>query len=224
MTKQIAMPTQTRLNLMVDSIAFLGFILMAMSGISFLAFPSNDTPSGLHAFGSVLTVAAIVIHLVLHWQWVKTMARRSIESVISKNVKLPKSVRHNMAIDTLIAVFFLVTVVSGVLLDQRSDISESSNGGSVGILQGRLFGNFMDDPAGDLSGRQTPGSATSLAFQWEALDLIHLGAVIALISMSSIHIWIHWRWITNVAGRYFESLGQRTGLSGQPVEVESNER
>ncbi len=221
MTKQIAILTQTRFNLLIDSIAFMGFILMVISGISFLVLPSNDTLNGLHAFGSVMTFAAIVTHIILHWQWVKTMARRSVESLISQNVTLPKSVRLNVVIDTLIAISFLVTAVSGVLLDQRSESSGDFNGRSAGILQGGLSGNFMDDLSDSLSDGQMPGSATQPGFQWEALDLIHLWAVIALLSLSSIHIWIHWRWIINVTGRLIGSLGQRPGLSGQPVEMKS---
>ncbi len=222
MTKEISMPKQIRINLLIDSIAFLGFILMALSGISFLLFPTNDTLNGLHAFGSVMTFAAIVAHIVLHWQWIKTMARRSVEFLVSRNVTLPKSVRFNVVIDTLIAISFLVTMVSGVLLDQRAENSESSNRESVGTLQSGLFENFMDDEPGNLSDGPMPGSATKPVFHWEALDLIHLGAVIALFDLLSIHIWIHGRWITNVTGRFIESLRQRSNLSGQSIKMETN--
>jgi len=78
-------------------------------------------------------------------------------------------------IDSLITIFFLVTIVSSLSLKQRSEISESSNRESVGVRQGGLFGNFIDNLPGSLSGGQMPGSATNPAFQWEALDLILLG-------------------------------------------------
>lgn len=224
MTTQIAMPTQIRLSLLIDTIAFMGSILMALSGISFLVFPANDTLSGLHAYGGVMTIAAIVIHIALHWQWIKTMARRSVETLVSKNVKLPKSVRLNLVMDTLIAISFLVTAISGVLLDQRSDISGDFDGRPIGGLQGRLFGNFLEDSPGNLSGRLMQGNVSRPSFQWEALDLIHLWAVIALISLFFIHIWLHWRWITNVTVRFIGSMRRQTGLSGQPVKVGSNER
>lgn len=219
MTKPVAMPKQTNLNLLVDAIAFLGFILAAISGTSFLLIPANDTLSGLHAFGSLMTIAAIVIHIVLHWQWVKTMTRRSV-ALLSRNVKLPKSARLNVVIDAMITISFLLTAVSGILLNQRSESSESSNKQSVGVLQDSLFDNFPGNPPGHLSDGQMPGSAAKPAFRWEALDSIHLWAVIALLGLSSIHIWMHWRWIINVTGRLVELLGQRPGLSGQPVEME----
>jgi|GEM_PF-3554901 len=215
MSKQIAMPAQPRLNLLVNAIAFMGFILMALSGISFLVFPSNDTLSGLHAFGSVMTIAAIVIHIALHWQWVKMMTRRSVESLTSRSVTLPKSVRLNVAIDTLIAISFLVTAVSGVLLNQRSESSGDFDRRSFGSFQSRvsgkgLFGNHHDmglfgnhqDTGLDI-GNQTVDSAAGPAFQWATLDLIHLGAVITLVVLMALHIWMHRCWIVNVSRRLF---------------------
>lgn len=203
MTRRIALPGRTRINWLIDFTALLGFGLMILSGNLFLAFPSSGEVGELHSLGSALTFAAITIHFVLHWQWVKTMAGRCVKALLPKSDSLSTSIRLTVIIDLLIAVCFLVTIASGALVHGRNEASGIYAGESFGGFQGRRPGDFLGTRSEDWAGRQAVDRVASPLFQWATLDLIHLGAVMVLFILVSIHLLIHWRWIVNVTCRFF---------------------
>lgn len=220
MLKRIKLSKKIRVNWLIDFAALLGFFLVTGSGIFFLVSPSSSELSDLHQAGFVLTIIMTVIHLARHWKWVKTMVGRSAISKFSKGGGLPKSSRLNVIIDALIAICFVVTVVSGVSLEHRSKNSSNFSKSSFGSLQSSvsgigLFGNRhemgidIDIDIDDL----IVDNATSPAFQWAVLDLTHLWAAIILLILLVIHLWLHRRWITNVTRRVLVSQNPRAGFS-----------
>ncbi len=188
------MSAQTRTNWLIDATAFLGVFLAALSGISFLFLPSGDDLRGLHTFGSGLTIVACTVHLARHWQWVKTMTGRCVNALLSRQVSLSRGARLSIVINIVVALSFLIAVISGFLLHQRSDSSGEWDEGPLGGFRGGRPGNF-------LGGRPANRDVASV-FQWVTLDLIHLWAAGTLIGAVAVHLWSHWRWVTNVTRQF----------------------
>jgi hypothetical protein len=121
------MSRRTRMNWLIDAAVFVGAVLAMLSGVYFLYLPSGGyqgsdnaaygvtilgeraTWSDLHTWGGVLMIAAVLVHLVFHWEWVKMMARR-----IVKRARMSKGARINLVVDMLVALSFVLTAASGL--------------------------------------------------------------------------------------------------------------
>jgi drug/metabolite transporter (DMT)-like permease len=122
---------QTRKKWLLDAIIFLSGLVAALSGVYFLFIPSGGYQGGrnpmygvtilfsrhtwedLHTWSGVLMIAIAVLHFSIHWRWVKVMSKRTVKALLSKETKLSKGPRLNVAINTLVAASFLLTAVSG---------------------------------------------------------------------------------------------------------------
>ncbi|MFN2273099.1 MAG: DUF4405 domain-containing protein, partial [Anaerolineae bacterium] len=156
---------QTRTNWLIDAAVFLGGIVAALSGVYFLFLPSGGYQGGrnpaygitilfdryswsdLHVWGGVIMIAAIAVHFVIHWQWVKMMVRRMIGAMRSKGVTFSKGAKINVAIDALVAASFLVCALSGIY--------------------------FLFAPSGGFQGGQNAGWDPNWLFSRTTWDLIH---------------------------------------------------
>jgi preprotein translocase subunit SecY len=198
MSKRIGISLQTRKNWLIDAAVFVGGVLAALSGIYFLFLPSGGYEGGrnpmygitilfsrhtwddLHTWGGVLMIAAVAIHLTIHWQWVMMMAKRVVNALLARGNKLSKGTKFNVAIDALVAVSFLLCAVSGIY--------------------------FLFAPSGGLQGGSNPGWDPNLLFSRTTWDLIHTWSGTVLIAAAVIHFAIHWRWVKNVTVKFFLSL------------------
>jgi hypothetical protein len=197
-SRPIRMSLQTRRNWLIDAAVFAGGIAAALSGIYFLFVPSGGYRSGrnpmygftilfgrhtwdsLHTWAGVAMIAAVAIHLAIHWTWVKMMARRTAHALLNKGGKLSRGARLNVFLDSSIGLCFLVCAVSGL---------------HVLLL-----------PSGGGLGGHNLGMDPSLLFSGVTWDLIHTWSGVALIVGVVLHLAIHWRWIKNVTVRFFVSL------------------
>lgn len=76
---------KTKINYWVDLVIALAFVLSAVSGIIFLFPYSGSTALGItysawdmmHTWGSLLMIAGVLAHLVLHWKWIVAMTRKT---------------------------------------------------------------------------------------------------------------------------------------------------
>ncbi len=132
MSKKIKMSTRTRANWLIDAAVFIGGILAGLSGVYYLFLPSGGyqggrnpaygitilferhTWSDLHQWGGVLMIAAIAVHFTIHWEWVKRMGRRAVNSMLGRDGALSRGGKFNVAINVLVAVSFLVCAVTGI--------------------------------------------------------------------------------------------------------------
>jgi len=203
MSKKITMSLQTRTNWIIDLTVFLGGLLAALSGVYFLFLPSGGYQGGrnpmygvtilfsrhtwddLHTWSGVAMIAAAVIHLAIHWGWVKMMARRIANAMLSKSAHFSRGAKLNVAIDALVAISFVVTTVSGLY--------------------------FLLVPA---EGRNA-AAAPAILFSSTMWDLIHTWAGVIMIGAVVVHFWIHWRWVVNVTSRFWLSLWQRRNLDAE---------
>jgi hypothetical protein len=203
MSKPIRMSMQTRTNWLIDAAVFLGGIVAALSGVYFLFLPSGGYQGGrnpaygitilfdryswsdLHVWGGVIMIAAIAVHFVIHWQWVKMMVRRMIGAMRSKGVTFSKGAKINVAIDALVAASFLVCALSGIY--------------------------FLFAPSGGFQGGQNAGWDPNWLFSRTTWDLIHTWSGVVSIAAAVVHFAIHWRWVKNVTMRFFLSLVPQPG-------------
>lgn len=205
MSKPIRVSMPTRLNWLIDVVVFMGGLLAGLSGIYFLYLPSGGyqggrnpmygikilferhTWSDLHLWGGVVMMAAIAIHFVIHWQWVKRMSRRSVSALLARNGSLSKGAKVNVAIDLLVATSFLLCAVSGIY--------------------------FLFAPSGGYQGGRSPGWDPGFLFSRTTWDLIHTWSGVVLGVGAVVHFAIHWRWVKNVTVRFFLSLWPQPNAS-----------
>jgi cytochrome b subunit of formate dehydrogenase len=98
-TKEIEM-SKTKLNYLLDAVIAFAFVMSALSGIVFLFAGSGgyqggrnpsfrteilgvsrDVWSNLHTWVSLVMIAGVVIHLVLHWNWIVCMTKRVVREL-----------------------------------------------------------------------------------------------------------------------------------------------
>lgn len=214
MSKRITISMQTRKNWLIDAVVFVGGVVAALSGVYFLFLPSGGYQGGRnpmygvtvlfdrhtwedwHTWSGVVMIAAAVIHLAIHWRWVKLMARRVVNTLRARGVGMSKGARLNLALNALLAVSFALTALSGVY--------------------------FLFAPSGGYQGGRNPGWDPLFIFSRTTWDLIHTWAGVVFIAAAVVHFVIHWRWIKNVTSRFFSSLWPETpGVSQDPQSLMS---
>ena len=202
---------QTRKKWLIDAIIFLSGLVAALSGIYFLFVPSGGYQGGrnpmygviilfsrhtwedLHTWSGVLMIAIAVLHFAIHWRWVKVMSKRTVEALLSKETKLSKGPRLNVAINALVAVSFLLTAVSGIY--------------------------FLFAPSGGFQGGRNSGWDPMFLFSRTTWDLIHTWAGVVFIGAVVVHFGIHWQWINTMTRQFFLSLLPQSDLREAPAEA-----
>jgi hypothetical protein len=124
--------TQTQKNWWIDAVLFSSAAIAALSGIYFLFLPSGGFQGGrnplhnvqilfsrhtwddLHTWGGIAMIVAAAIHLVIHWSWVVGMARRTWNELTGKCGCMNSRGRLNLLLNTVVAISFVLTSVSGV--------------------------------------------------------------------------------------------------------------
>jgi cytochrome b subunit of formate dehydrogenase len=198
MNKRVKISMQTRMNWLIDAAVLIGGVLAALSGIYFLYLPSGGSQGGrnpmygvtvlferhtwsdVHMWGGVLMIAAILIHLAIHWQWVKMMGRKAVNGMLSRGTGLSKGAKFNVALDLVVAISFLVCALSGVY--------------------------FLFAPSGGFQGGNNPGWDPNFLFSRTTWDLIHTWSGVVVTAAAVVHFAIHWRWVKNVTRKFFVSL------------------
>jgi hypothetical protein len=196
--KRTTLARQTRANWLVDAAVFGGAALASLSGIYFLFVPSGGYQGGrnpwygvrilftrhtwddLHTWGGVLMIAAAAVHVVMHWDWIKMMTRRVVNSVSGRGSKLSRGAVVNVVVDALIAASFGVTAISGIV--------------------------FLSLPAGGYEGGANLSWEAAPLFTRTTWDVIHTWGGVVMIVAALIHFWIHWRWVVNVTRRFLLTL------------------
>lgn len=122
---------QIRTNWYVSLVVFLSAIVVLFSSIYFLYLPagyqggrnplygvtilfSRATWDLLHLWSGIAFIAAILLHLPLHWKWVKGTANRVLAAIRKGTAAMNSKVRFNIVVDVIIALSFLVVAVSGM--------------------------------------------------------------------------------------------------------------
>jgi len=177
---------QTKNNWLVDSVLLLSALFVSISGIYFLYLPvggyqggrnpyygirilfERHTWSDIHIWAGVLMIIVILIHVPLHWNWVKNMTKRTARELFGNERNLNPRSRFNVFINLMVGLSFSLTAVSGIYL--------------LFVPGGPQFSQY--DPM-ILFGRTT----------W---DLIHTWSGVVLGIAALVHFAIHWKWVIKV--------------------------
>jgi hypothetical protein len=194
MSRQNTLSNQTRRNWLIDAFVFLGAVLAIVSSFYFLYWPRGGSPVVLlgreswdtvHTWGGLLMIGAVLVHLTLHWGWIKTMARRAVSVARGRGGRFSRGAKVNIAVNLTIALSFLACAISGIY--------------------------FYLAPEGGFQGGRNPGWDPGFLFSRTAWDVVHTWSGICLAIAAVIHFWIHWRWIVKTTGKLLGPLRARLG-------------
>ncbi|MCB2178321.1 DUF4405 domain-containing protein [bacterium] len=134
MRKQSSIAPQTRNNWLIDATLFLGALIASITGIYFLFLPVGGYQGGrnpmygvtilferhtwedLHTWFGILMIVAALVHLVIHWKWVVSMARRVWSTITTRQSRFNNRSRANLLIDLAVALSFFITAATGLYL------------------------------------------------------------------------------------------------------------
>ncbi len=123
---------QTRINWLIDASVFIGGVIASISGIYFLFLPSGGYRGGrnpfygitiffnrhtwedLHTWLGIVMIIAALVHLMIHWTWIKMMIKRTIDVVRTRDSKMSQGAKINLAIDAIVGISFIITAISGL--------------------------------------------------------------------------------------------------------------
>ncbi len=189
-----AVSNQTRNNWLLDAGLFLSAVIVAASSLYFLYAPSGGYQGGrnpaynlrilfdrstwddLHTWSGVAMIVIVLAHLLIHWKWVTSMARRLWREWTGQCACMNGKGRFNVAIDLIVAVSFLLAALSGVYF----------------LFVGGSHGGTNPDPL--------------ILFSRTTWDLIHTWSGVVMIIAAIIHFAIHWRWVVKVTGKVAGSV------------------
>lgn len=195
--KSMKLSRETRRNWLIDAVVLFHAVLAGVSGLYLLLVPGGyqggrnvlygvtilfprSVWNDLHIWGGLAMLTAVIIHLAIHWRWVKMSSLRAYKSVCVSGCRISKGAKINMAVDAAIALSFLMTAVTGVYL---------------------LF-----LPAAGYRGGHNLASDAAILFSRTGWVSLHSWAAGFLLVAAIIHIWIHRRWISKVTRKFFLSL------------------
>jgi hypothetical protein len=79
------MSTGAKINVAIDAIVAISFIITAISGLYFFFFPDSSrvtvvftstTWDLIHTWSGVVMIVAVVTHLAIHWRWITNVTSR----------------------------------------------------------------------------------------------------------------------------------------------------
>jgi hypothetical protein len=127
-----AVSAQTRNNWLIDSGLLLSGVSAALSGIYFLFLPSNGFRGGrnlwpnaqilfsrhtwddLHTWFGMGMIVVAIIHLIVHWRWVASMTRRTVNELLGRCASMNRRGRWNLILNLTVGLSFLATALSGI--------------------------------------------------------------------------------------------------------------
>jgi len=104
MKQTSAQPSRNTTNLIVDSVIFLAFLVAMAPRFSGML---------IHEWLGMAFGAAIITHILLHWQWVVEVTKRFIRTA-------QWSARINYILNVLLFIDITLVIFSGVLISQEA--------------------------------------------------------------------------------------------------------
>lgn len=102
--KQVNKPNRSKVNLVVDIVIFLAFLI---------ATAPHFTGIAIHEWLGLAFGAAIVTHLLLHWQWIVETTKRIFS-------KLPGKTRLNYALNILLFIDVTLIAFTGIMISKSA--------------------------------------------------------------------------------------------------------
>ena len=70
----------------------------------------------IHAWSGIAMIVVLLVHIPVHWNWIKTMFQRCLPGSVCKIGKLNKRARLNIILDVVAALSFVFAAASGMYL------------------------------------------------------------------------------------------------------------
>lgn len=175
---------QTQTNWLIDAAVFGGGLMTAATGIYFLYLPTGRanrditllferaTWDDLHLWGGLVMIMAALLHIIIHWTWVKSTTRRLVQAVRTGTSNFSPAARRNIVLDVVTAVSFTLAALSGIA--------------------------FLLMPAGGYQGGRNPGWDVGWVLSRGTWDLVHTWSGIVFGTAAFAHFVIHWGWVRKV--------------------------
>jgi hypothetical protein len=193
MSETKALSKTNRNNWLLDSLLALSGLVVGLTSIYFLYLPLNGyrggsnptyglillfdrhTWSDLHTWVGLAMTAIVLVHLIIHFEWVINMTKKVIREALQRKAILNARGRFNVFVDAMIGLGFLVSAGTGLIFF---------------LVAGE---NSLFTPA------------VRMVSDTTTLDLIHTWSGILMIAAAVVHFAIHWQWVVKIARRMFQS-------------------
>ncbi|GAB4423443.1 MAG: DUF4405 domain-containing protein [Anaerolineae bacterium] len=113
--------SQTKVNLAIDGGIFIGFLV---------ADNPHFTGMAIHEWLGIAFGAAIIMHLLLHWQWLVAVTRRFLSNV-------PWQARLNYILNLFLFIDVTIIILSGLMISREAlpslGLSLASSGAWKGL-------------------------------------------------------------------------------------------
>lgn len=96
--------SRTRLNFLIDIIIFIAFLV---------AMDPRLTGIAIHEWLSIAFGAAIIVHLLLHWQWLAATTKRIFS-------KIAAQARLNYILNTLFFIDMTLIIFTGIMISEAA--------------------------------------------------------------------------------------------------------
>ena len=194
MNPQRTVSKRTLYNWLLDASLALSGLLAGITGVYFLFLPTNGYQGGrnlyysitilfqratwedLHIWTGLAMVAVALVHLVYHWKWVLSMARRLWRQAVGKAEPMNRNTALNVLVNALLALGFILSAISGVYF----------------FVVGGSHGGTIADPL--------------FIFTRTTWDLIHTWSSVVMIAAALVHFIIHWQWVVKVSRRLVNNI------------------
>lgn len=207
MNRSTGLSRRTRIHWLVNAGVFISGFITALSGIYFLFYPSGGYEGGrnaaygvtilfdrstwddIHTWSGVIMVIMIALHVIIHWDWIKMMAKRVLSKFQSNGVRVSAGSSRNLVLNGLIALSFVAAAISGTY--------------------------FLFLPKGGFQGGRNPLWDPGFLWSRTTWDLLHTWAGAIMIVLALLHFAIHWGWVKKVTRRFFQF--PRSESTSQPA-------
>lgn len=125
----------------------------------------------IHSWISVVIVALVIIHILLHWRWIVETTKR-VKSYVLK--------RQKAILERYIAAFILFILTA------------------FQVLAGFVLWLIVPRGVGNLSATLTGTGRTFWGLQRNVWVDLHAWVAVFMVAIIVVHLIIHWRWIINM--------------------------
>ena len=130
--RKIAISSKVRNNWLIDATLFISALIVLLSSIYFFVLPVGGYMGGrnpnygivfimersgwefIHNWGGLLMIITALVHIIIHWKWIKQTTLRVVRAFIHKADRFGSRLAWNIILDIIIAVSFLVCAISGL--------------------------------------------------------------------------------------------------------------
>ena len=126
-----ALSPKLRQNWWIDAALALGAVIAILSSLYFLAYPDGYKGGRnpyynriiifdragwdvLHTWSGIIMILAAVVHIVIHWGWIKGTLNRTWQKIIGERGGFGPRLTYNILLDATIGVSFVICALSSV--------------------------------------------------------------------------------------------------------------